>query len=740
MADPALDQPPAADPATAMPSADEIKAWLDNNPDKAGTQNFVTMKQAYDAITATPAANAGGPRVGAMPAAPPPVSPAAANAALPGPRAGKDPRLMEPVAPDINYDVPIDQLRTSLAGVQNEPSRQAGLDRWADFQEQKENQQGGIWGAKRGVNDWIRAVASGVPGGAWADEGNAAVRSLWPNALGGMTYQENLALEQARNRRMAYEHPVASKVANIGGAVASAPLTAVRGAGILGNTAIDTGISFVQGAGDTPTGGDRLKSGAVDAAITAPISAAINAGLHSLNKYGVTSDNVVRAAEALGIDRLIPAFVRAASPEIQAAGRRTAQTSLDSPLNRAWQASRDATEQAGATAATRAIGPGAGDILTAPHAAGSQVGSALETVADAAQTQKGALARQSEELLPAGVRYDTPNMRANTDEVIAARAERGAVNPEAGLGDQLAMTTRAPPDPMSGPFHHYGPGGSTWPGMADQATEIGQRIGLPNTVPREVDNAQLGHIMRGLRNDQRSIMRQDAGPWGESMFTRNLERQGELSSLQQAIQDAMGKKPEDIVNMALNSATIKGAGTNLDALTHITGALTPEQRVQLGGGVLAKILNSSDGSMAKVASTLKSIPDTARARLFPPGTQLAADVEHLRTVAGRIGDVNALQGTGSSASLGSTMAIAGKYGGLGLGTGAALYGMHQGGYPELAVGGAAALAGGRYGFNKFAKPYLLQHGVTPAIQTGMDAARGFGRGIGTQYQLPVSEP
>lgn len=731
-----------AEPQTntsAMPSADTIKAWMDSNPDKAGTQDFVTMKQAYDAIIApAPNASTAGPRA-AQPGVPlPPTPPVNPANALPGPRVGKDIAAMQPVAPDINYQAPIADVRAALAAEPNLPTRQAGLDRWAGFEEQRQHEQGGLL---RGANDWIRAIAAGVPGGAWGDEINAGISSITPEILGGRPYNEAAALENARNKRFAYEHPVGNVVANIGGAVASAPATTIRGAGILANTGIDTLIAAIQGAGDANSGTvtDRAKAGAVDAGVTAPISLAINSALSSLGKYGRLSPEIVRAAEQLGLDRIIPAFVKAASPDVQAAGRRTAQSSLDSPLNTAWRASNDATELAAGNIANRAAGTT--EVMQAPTQVGRQLAPALEATADAAQTQKGVLARQTEELLPPGVRYDVPQMRAATDEVIDARTARGAVNPEAGLGDQLGMTTRQAPDPMNGPFAHYGPGGSTWPALAGQATEIGQRIGLPNTVPREIDNAQLSHIMRGLRDDQRSIMRQDAGPWGEATFTRNLERTGELSELQKSIQTALGNKPEDIVNLALNSATIKGAGTNADALLTITNSLPPEQRVALGGGVLAKIVSDAGGSPAKMAATLESMTPEARGLLFPPGTQLAADVDALRTVAGRIGDVNALQATGSAASVGvNPMAIAGKYGGLGIGAGAALYGMHQGGYPELAAGMAGAAAGGRYGFNRFAKPYLLRAGINPAIQTGMDAARGISRGVGTQYQLPNSPP
>jgi len=734
MAEPDLAAPAAA---TAMPPPETIKDWLDNNQDKAGTADYVTMKQAFDAA-ASPPANTSGPRV--QPAVAPTqitVTPSAAqsNAALPGPRVGKDPRLMEPVAPSINYGAPIEEVRTALAGVQNEPSRAAGWNRWADFQEQQQHAQGGLL---RGANDWMRAVAQGVPGGAWGDEANAAVHSILPGFAGGMPYEEKLALERARNRRFAYEHPVGNVAANIGGAVASAPLTTIRGAGVLANTGIDTVIAAIQGAGGADQNQDRLKAGAIDAGITAPLSLGLNTLIKNLGRYGITSENVVRAAEALGIDRLIPAFVKAASPDIQAAGRRTAQGSLGGSLNQSWRGAEDAVEQSAAGTANRAAG--STDVQLAPHTAGTTVTPSLETAIDAAQTQKGELARESRDLLPPAVRYDVPQMREATEQVIERRAGMGAENPQAGLGDQLGMTTRPPPDPMRGPFSHYGPGGSTWENMADQATEIGQRLGLPPTIPRAVDDAQLAQIYAGLRGDQRSIMRRDAGPWGEAIFTRNLEQSSNLSDVQRAISDAMKDRPEAVVNMIHSAATAKGAGTDINALNTVIGALPMQERVALGGGVLGKIVNDAGGSSAKMASALELIPDSAKALLFPPGTRLSRDVEALREVMGRVGEVNALQSTGSAASLGQTMAIAGKYGGLGLGAGAALYGADQAGYGGAAAALGTGALGAKYGFNRFAKPYLLQHGITPAVQQGMDAARGIPRGVGSLYQPPPSEP
>src|SRR4249919_2502043 len=114
---PGTPEAPAA-PAV-MPQAEKIKQWLDTN--QPGTREYTTMKQAYDAIMATPAANAAGPRVN--PPVTPPVPTSGPGAV--GPRVGKDPRLLEPTAPRINYDAPIADIRSSLGAVQNEPSRQA---------------------------------------------------------------------------------------------------------------------------------------------------------------------------------------------------------------------------------------------------------------------------------------------------------------------------------------------------------------------------------------------------------------------------------------------------------------------------------------------------------------------------------------------------------------------------------------------------------------------------------------
>ena len=223
----------------------------------------------------------------------------------------------------------------------------------------------------------------------------------------------------------------------------------------------------------------------------------------------------------------------------------------------------------------------------------------------------------------------------------------------------------------------------------------------------------------------------------EEIFNRNVERQRVLSENQRQIDVAMKERPEAITNLAHNAATTSGAGTDINTLHTMVTAMNPEQRQILGSGVLGKIVNDAGGSPQRIASALNAMPDEARGLLFTPGTKLAADVADLRTVAGQVGAVNALQGTGSIASGGEKMLTKGlRYGGLGLtGLGAATTANLLGASPVasgLVGAGAAAIP---QSIRRVMQPYLLRKGIDPALQS---AAEVLTRGTSQTSGAPLA--
>jgi hypothetical protein len=224
----------------------------------------------------------------------------------------------------------------------------------------------------------------------------------------------------------------------------------------------------------------------------------------------------------------------------------------------------------------------------------------------------------------------------------------------------------------------------------------------------------------------------------EEIFNRNVERQRVLSENQRQIDAAMKERPEAITNLAYNAATTSGAGTDINTLHTMVTALNPEQRQILGSGVLAKITNDAGGSPQRIASALNAMPDEARALLFTPGTQLAADVADLRTVAGQVGAVNQLQGTGSIASGGQNMLTKGlRYGGLGASGALAGTLAHLAGASPLTSGAVGAgVAAIPESIRRVAQPYLYRNGINPTLQS---AAELLTRGTSQTAGAPIAD-
>ena len=783
-------------------TAAEAKGWMDSHPELADTPQFATVKQAHDALSTATSTE------------PPPVT-VQADSVPPAPPAG---------APSV--PISTDYGSTTVAPAA--PSKYDAANRQLD-------EQGGVRGFLRKANELPRTIGRGIIGD-WGDRINAGAYSLMPEALGGRPYAEGLEMERSRNAQSDINHPVGNPIAKAVGTVMSAAVQPNKGA--LANTLIDMGVSGLRGAGGgntdlTTTQGwkDAGTRGGEDAVATGLVSGPLNKLMSTLRPYSQVMPEVVAAAERMGIK--LPFFARAADPDIQAAGRRYAQTNLKSPVNQAWNEGVTGTTEAAANTAVR--GTGAPEIGVAPYSAGYQVHPGMQASIDAAQVEKGRLGDEIASLLEPRARYDVPGTRATTRDMVNERRGFADPSPTAGLESPLRVAARPPPtETTQGPWGQRG--GSSWEEISNLATDIGQKLNLPPNIPRAVDDARLGNVYAALRGDQRGIMRaadaadaappvgagitqgtaagtapdvslsggppriqsmppqveaagvpqiapsspstavgaprlseqstggqlasavenpvgaarppgaapeQPGYPGGgydrprEEIFNRNVERQRVLSENQRQIDAAMKERPEAIVNLAHNAATTGGAGTDINTLHTMVTAMNPEQRQILGSGVLGKIVNDAGGSPQRIASALNAMPDEARALLFTPGSQLAADVADLRTVAGQVGAVNALQGKGSIASGGRDMLTRGlRYGGLGAS------GMLAGGLAHMAgasptATGVAAAAGAAIpeSIRRVMQPYLLRNGINPALQS---AAEILTRGTSQTSGAPIA--
>src|SRR5262249_42477723 len=159
---------------------------------------------------------------------------------------------------------PDEQVRAQITAIPDEQQRTRAMNAWADAYVARENKDAG-WG--RTIDNVVRSVARGVPGGTWLDELTAATSSH-PD--------EVLAYQRARDGDWAGRNPWGNFGGNVAGAVASAPMTIVRGATALpwlANTAIGAGIGGVQGGGEGETPEGRQTGAAWGAGIGGASSA-----------------------------------------------------------------------------------------------------------------------------------------------------------------------------------------------------------------------------------------------------------------------------------------------------------------------------------------------------------------------------------------------------------------------------------------------------------------------------------
>lgn len=318
-------------------TAAEAKGWMDSHPELAGTPQFVKVQQAHDALSAAASTEL------------PPVI-VAPDSASPDPAAGSP---SAPGAPSV-----------PISGAGEYPPAEPSQ---YDIANKQLDEQGGVLGFLRKANELPRTIGRGVIGD-WGDRINAGFYSLMPEALGGRPYAEGLEMERSRNALSDAAHPLGNPIAKAAGTVGSVLVQPNKGAAV--NTLIDMGVSALRGFGGgnndlSTTQGlkDAALRGGEDAVATGVVSWPLNKITSTLRPYSQVMPEVVAAAERMGIK--LPFFARAADPDVQAAGRRYAQTNLKSPVNQAWNEGVTGTTEATANTAVR--GTGAPEVAIAPY-------------------------------------------------------------------------------------------------------------------------------------------------------------------------------------------------------------------------------------------------------------------------------------------------------------------------------------------------------------------------------------
>ncbi len=193
---------------------------------------------------------------------------------------------------------------------------------------------------KTAAVDTVRRLARGTGVGSWLDEGNALISSVLPEALGGRSYEEEIAMQRAMDKQADDESTVVGSLPVIGdvtvggltklaGGIASAPMTPMlrvtQGATLparMGNMAA-TGAAYgaAYGAGEgegTERIGNALAGGALGAgvgAIAPPIGAAAGNAVRAVGNRLQPLPNAIsnysraavnRMTNVMGMDGMTP--------------------------------------------------------------------------------------------------------------------------------------------------------------------------------------------------------------------------------------------------------------------------------------------------------------------------------------------------------------------------------------------------------------------------------------------------
>jgi hypothetical protein len=554
-----------------------------------------------------------------------------------------------------------DAIRAGIAQMPPGSRRDAAINEWQRARVYKEQQRGPP-SAGRELIDQGRAAFRGVPFiGGFGDEITAGVNAL-PEPVGRPGgYDEAIAYWRARDKQFGREHPVADTALGLAGGAAVPPV--VRGLGMMGNVLYNTAGGAISGFGEgegsplTEAGlKSRAGSGAAAGVGTGVLSTLMGPASRYINRYslGNVTPEVEAAINRLGVNaNNVPYFVRAADELTQAQGRRNAQVNVGTPLNRAYGDVRDEF----GTAAGNIVARGAGAGVTpqaAPWQTGQTIDAALRRSAAGAQQSRGVLAEETNRLMPPGAQFDPAGQRAALDEVIRERASTNMPGPGRGLGDHMAFAT-AP---------------TSWEGSNAYTTRLGQAIGLPQTDASNVARSELQRLYAGHQGvDRPNFVEQILGPAGRARFEAAVAEQERLGNLQRGITAMLraNPTPEQLVSALLASGSTRGGPTNLNAFNMIMGSLSPSEQRQAAAGVLSVMINQGQvqaprgvqaGTVTNpgaVANAINRLVPEARNRLFPQTEQFGGDVDALRLLGQRIGQVNQFQNVGSAATLGNSM-------------------------------------------------------------------------------------
>lgn len=232
----------------------------------------------------------------------------------------------------ISFDRPEDEVRADTLKLEGEDRKKA-LDAWANYHVANESKfKTPAQSILHTINDYLETAVRGTPVGSWGDEIEGALKGAAYGLTGGTMgspRDEAQAYARARQRAFDARNPKTSMALQLGGALATAPVTpgisAARGASMLGRMSAAGGTGMLYGAAyGAGLGEDGLASRLVEGgkgaaiggslgAVAAPVATGVsNAIKYGADKYrgipgplqGMERGAIDRVTRAMGDDGL----------------------------------------------------------------------------------------------------------------------------------------------------------------------------------------------------------------------------------------------------------------------------------------------------------------------------------------------------------------------------------------------------------------------------------------------------
>lgn len=444
----------------------------------------------------------------------------------------------------------------------------------------------------------------------------------------------------------AAQHPVASGVGDVAGGLTLASMVPggaiARGLGIAGKAgtvAAKVGEAFagglgygaISGAGNARGGlGDRIQ-GSLEGALTGggaglalgtPLAvaggalaarAAARAGRPVASAAVAAADRAgVRVPLAAASDNLAIQQVGAASKSIPYFGTRMVDATKQMVSDFGKSAGRVAADYGGGVAGSPASAGGA-----AKGALENWIGSLSKTAADIAYNKVDALVD------PAITTPLNATAKIATDIV---RRRAAATLPGAGAAVNLVK------DAVSNPA------GLTFAGLKDLRSRVGEMLGNPQLLPRDMSGKELQKIYDGLTTDLGAAAENAGGVAGKKAFNNANFLYAAISKRREELAKVLGtQSPEGVFNTIISKAgSTKSA--DLATLNKIRKSMPPDAWNGVASATIEQMMGRSPAtgevSLDRFFTDWNKFSPAGKATIFGGRKDLASALDDLAVVAG----------------------------------------------------------------------------------------------------------